>query len=66
MQKVIDEIIVANGDAIKRIDKELKKSLRTNAVAKDTSAKDSVDVEEVVGEKKRKRCRYFNRGFVNI
>ena len=62
-QKVINEIIVANGDAIKRIDKELKKSLRTNAVAKDTSAKDSVDVEEVVSEKKRKRCRYFNRGF---
>ena len=63
-QKVIDEIIVANADAIKRIDKELKKSeLKTYVEAKDTPSKGHVDVDGVVGERKKKRCRYFNRGF---
>ena len=45
-QKVIDEIIVANADAIKRIDKELKKSeLKTYVEAKDTPAKGQVNLE---------------------
>ena len=63
-QRVIDEIIVANSDCIKRMEKELK-----DISGKKAKSKAIHDViEEVVSDhtteiKKRKRCRYYNRGF---
>ena len=61
-QQVIDAIIVANSDAIKRIDKEIR-DISANKIVKevqnDIIEERNVDCENV----KRKRCRYFNRGF---
>ena len=64
-QRVVEEVIVANADAIKRIDKEMKKTeLKINSAATDTSVKACGEVEEVVSDKKkRKKCRYFNWGY---
>jgi hypothetical protein len=62
-QKVIDEVIVANGDAIKRIDKEimeLTKNKITTNVPNDTL--ENVKSVRTVKPTKKK-CRYYNRGF---
>lgn len=61
-QQVIDAIIVANADAIKRIDKEIKEMSAHNCAKEaqnDIIEKGNDDRENV----KRKRCRYYNRGF---
>ena len=61
-QKVIDEVIVANSDAIKRIDREIMELTKhkMTKVPKDT-------LENVAGdaivEKVKRKCRYHNRGF---
>ena len=60
-QKVIDEIIVANSDCIRRMEKEIK-AMTVNKV--DTEVCHDVLekwVEEV--NKVMKKCRYYNRGF---
>ena len=62
-QRVIDEIIVANADAIKRMDREMKEIKEKKQEQKapiDTSENEIGD-----GEVKtvKKKCRYFNRGF---
>ena len=62
-QQVIDAIIVANADAIKRIDKEMRdisEKQHVKEAKSDIIEKDSDDAVKVI---KRKRCRYFNRGF---
>ena len=63
-QKVIDEIIVANSDAIKRMDKEIREINKKQI--EDKSKIDATD--EVIGEgvkamQVRKKCKYKNRGF---
>ena len=61
-QQVIDAIIVANADAIKQIDKEIKDMSAHNCAKEaqnDIIEKGNDDRENV----KRKRCRYYNRGF---
>ena len=74
-QRVIEEVIVANGDAIKRIDKEIEninkeaKLTKTNLLSndqKDTLERADGDIAEksVLSVKRMmKRCRYFNRGY---
>ena len=61
--KEMDEIIVANADAIKRMDREMKEIKEKKQEQKapiDTSENEIGD-----GEVKtvKKKCRYFNRGF---
>ena len=63
--KEMDEIIVANADAIKRMDREMKEIKEKKQEQKapiDTSENEIGDGE---GEVKtvKKKCRYFNRGF---
>ena len=64
-QRVIDEVIVANSDSIKRIMKEMEEIHEAKSVTevsidgggKGSSEKAGVEV------RKKKRCRYFNRGY---
>ena len=95
-QRVIDEVIVANSDAIKRIDKEIEKlskketkerkvtgeetcnttvgvvkpktkqtAEKVNDVAVNNESNDALEKEnvDVVSKSKRKKCRYFDRGY---
>ena len=65
-QKVIEEIMGANADAIKRIDRELRDLSKKEAVIsqeKDSLEKACSDVLEGVKKSKRKKCRFFNRGY---
>ena len=60
-QQVSDAIIVANAEAIKRINKEMRDISEKQHVKEpksDIIKKDSDDAVKVI-----KRCRYFNRGF---
>ena len=62
-QRVVDEIIVANADAIKRIDQEMKEIKQKPPKVKvpiDTIEKESSDI---IVKTVKKKCRYFNRGF---
>jgi hypothetical protein len=63
-QKVIDEIIVANSDCIRRIEKEIK---AITVEKGDTKVLHDVLEKEVEKDTKvtkvRKICRYYNRGF---
>ena len=70
-QRIVDEILVANSDAIKRINKEIEELTKNNQhFPRDTSENDTRfektsmngRIDEVV-KTGRKRCRYFNRGF---
>ena len=64
-QKVIEGVIVANGDAIKRIDEEIKELTKKTEEAVGSSSREETregyDVSSRVT--KRKRCRYYNRGY---
>lgn len=70
-QKVIEGVIVANGDAIKRIDEEIKElTKKTDVIIQTEEAVGSSSREETregydVSSRvtKRKRCRYYNRGY---
>ena len=72
-QKVIDEVIVANSDAIRRMDKEIKDITdhRLEASTKinlETSKSNEKGHEEPIQDQKeknqvkRKRCKHFNKG----
>ena len=64
-QQVIDAIIVANSDAIKRIDKEMQEisaKQHVNETDSDTIEKEVSDDD--VKTIKGKRCRYFNQGLL--
>ena len=59
-QRVIDEIIVANANAIKRIDQEIKEIKQKPPKVKvpiDTIEKESIDI---IVKTVKKKCRYFN------
>ena len=58
-QAIIDEILVANSDAIKRIDKEIQNIIVNKDLTKDS---ENAVPEEEAG-KKTKKCKYFNRGY---
>jgi hypothetical protein len=80
-----DEIIVANSDAIRRIDKEIKELTEKELATKGQSDEDNVvkektkhtankidkesndsmekDCVDLVSKPKRKKCRYFDRGY---
>ena len=62
-QAIVDKIIAAKADAIKRIDQEIKE-LKENKT-KHKRPIDTIDKEINVGAVKtvQKKCRYFNRGF---
>ena len=75
-QKVIDEVIVANSDAIKRIDKEIKQLTKVKTTKSEVETSDKVETESTRCKHKatnedqnvdkavvRKRCRYYNRGY---
>ena len=63
-QTVMDEIIVANADAIKRMEKEIMEIFTKKAMDKvigDVIEKESSENDKVI--KVKKKCRYFNHGF---
>ena len=65
-QKVIDEVIVANADAIKRINKEIKEltdKYTCSNLPKETFENVVSDIDQGERNKVRKRCRYYNRGY---
>ena len=87
-QRIIDEIIVANSDAIRRIDREIKElteqkmptkgqndgdnvvKAKTKHTANKVSEADKAsnnaiekDGVDLVSKPRRKKCRYFDRGF---
>ena len=64
-QRVIDEIIVANADAIKRMDREMKEIKEKKQEQKAPIDTPENEIGDGDGEVKtvKKKCRYFNRGF---
>ena len=65
-QKVMDQVINANTDAIKRIDREIKSIIDSKAEAGVTkNASDNVTENDVdkVKNKRTTKCRYFNSGY---
>ena len=59
-QRVVDEILVSNSDAIKNLDKEIQKLKQEKEVDEIEMKKTCVDKN---GDRvKDKKCRYFNRG----
>ena len=73
MQKVVDEVLVANSDAIKRIDKEIEELCRKSYITEDHTEDGNSDAKEINVTKetivetsvmeKRRKCRYFDRGY---
>ena len=61
MKRVIDEVIVANSDAIRRIEKEIKMITTAKSVVE--IVKDTSEGGEVVRNRKTQKCRYYNRGY---
>ena len=62
-QAVIDKILIANSEAIKRIDTEIK-TMAGNMDAKEPLIKeDTVENEKEKEVKGKKICRYNNRGY---
>ena len=62
-QRVIDEILVANTDAIKRIDKELlevEEGIKKQKLDKAGSIESPI--ENIVKQGMKRKCRYNNRG----
>ena len=55
-QKILQQIIEANSDAIKRIDAEIVN------FKNDKSKADSSEIDDNKVEKKSKKCKYFNGG----
>ena len=62
-QSVIDEILVANSDAIKRIDKEIVKLSKQTIVVERANDTSEDDKDTKVENRKTKKCKYFNRGY---
>lgn len=67
-QRVVEEVIVANSDALKRIDREMLRLKNTKPasgtvcdVTKDTT--ETVEKQVEIVNKMTKKCRYFNRGY---
>ena len=70
-QQVIDQIIVANPDAIKRIDREIIKVQNENIEIKQSKEalgkvkrlnKTDDKIEEIENKNKDKKCRYYYSG----
>ena len=70
-QQVIDQIIVANPDAIKRIDREIIKVQNENIEIKQSKEalgkvkrlnKTDDKIEEIENKNKDKKCRYYDSG----
>ena len=65
-QKVIDEVIVANSDAIHRIEKEIKEIMEHRLdTANQSNKKDHVESandKEETNQVRQKKYKYFNRG----
>ena len=65
-QKVIYEVIVANSDAIHRIEKEIKEimehRLDTYNQSNDKDHIESANDKEETNQVRQKKCKYFNRG----
>jgi uncharacterized membrane-anchored protein YhcB (DUF1043 family) len=65
-QKVIDEVIVANSDAIRRIEKEIKERMKhrldTSNQSNDKDHTECANDKEEPKQVRQKRCKYFNRG----
>ena len=59
-QKVIDEVLLANSDAIKRIDQEIIQI--TNSKFSRNIKEDTLE-DSQSGQKLTKKCRHFNRGY---
>ena len=62
-QKVINEVTVANSDAIQRIDREIKDLVMKKKVVEvqnDALENTTIDVTE---NSVRKKCRYYNGGY---
>ena len=57
-QEMIDRIIVANSDSIKRLDIEIAKLERKKEADEPLKDKKEADVKD-----ETKRCRYYNKGF---
>ena len=64
-QKLVDEVIGANRDAIKRIDEEIKQLVDKKVETKTNHNSDNSEEEakDMVDKKKMKKCRYYDRGF---
>ena len=60
-QQMLDEIIVANSDAIKRIEKEMRE-ISKNKSANEVS-EEIIELPNDVKKANRTKCRFYNRGF---
>ena len=61
----MNEVIVANADAIKRINREMRQKMDNKCDDKTFYSGDKADKEaqDIVEKKERKKCRYFDKGF---
>ena len=62
-QSVIDDILVANTVALKRIDKEIQDIVVKQDIADENKSETDDDRMNHVEKKTVKKCRYFNAGF---
>jgi hypothetical protein len=64
-QKAVDKVMVAYTDAIKQIEREIKQIIKNKCDTKTNKAGDKPDEEakDTVNKAKRKKCRYFDKGF---
>ena len=60
-QQVLDEIIVAFSDALRRIEKEMQE-IASKKIG-DKVPNDIIEKDKNREVKNRRRCRYYNRGF---
>ena len=59
-QKVIDEVIVENSDAIKRIDREMKQIMDNKCdTTNHDSDKDEEEPKDKLNKIQKRKCRYF-------
>ena len=61
-QRVIDEILVSNSDAIKRLNRELLKAQEANAKKSSETVNVDAAQHEIVRNHNKRKCRYYNRG----
>ena len=62
-QAVIDEILVANSDAIKRIDKEIKSFVADKVSAHEPNNAEQTNPSRESERKSTKKCKFYNAGF---
>ena len=63
-QKVMEKVIAANAEAIKRLDEELIKKREGNVLKENRKDTNEMNEKNENNEKKKtKICRYFNRGY---